>query len=350
MAHEVFISYSSEDKAIADAVTARLEHKNIRCWIAPRDILPGQPYAASLIEAIQHAKVFVLILSSKSNQSKHVVREVSEAVDTGIPIIPFRIDDVQPSTEMRYYIKSLHWLDALTPPLERNIDILAKNIHMLLGEPQEEQPAEIIATIPKKPNKISFVLLGIGALAIISLLFFFFFDRLTNKGITFSTFNSSHWEQTGNNSFIGRSQNEINALLRCDNQIEGDFTLSFTATILKDPLTKELGSIGLFIYGDGTDISDQGLFVSFGNNSQSVWRKNAYAPENEIYGTYGFTFENDREYYVIVKVKEKMLWVSVDGNDIITFNIPGDIERKGYITFWKYHASNSVKFENIKLK
>lgn len=350
MAHEVFISYSSEDKAIADAVTARLEQNNIRCWIAPRDILPGQPYAGSLIDAIQKAKVFVLILSLKSNQSKHVVREVSEAVETGIPIIPFRIDDVQPSTEMRYYIKSLHWLDALTPPLERNIDILAKNIHALLGEPQTEKPVEVIKTVPKKPKKIPFVLIGIGALVVISLLFIFFFDGLNNKGITFSSYNDSHWTKIGDASFIGISQNEYNALLRSDNQIEGDFTLTFTATILKDPLTREPGSVGLFIYGDGTDISDQSLFISFGNDSNSVWRKNAYEPENEVYGTYGFKFDNDRKYDIVVKVKENMLWVSVDGNDIITFNMPDYITRKGYITFWKYHASNSVKFENIKLK
>jgi hypothetical protein len=61
-------------------------------------------------------------------------------------------------------------------------------------------------------------------------------------------------------------------------------------------------------------------------------------------------FENDRKYDFVVKVKENMLWVSVDGNDKITFKIPDYITKRGYITFWKYHASNSVKFENIKLK
>jgi TIR domain len=41
MAHDVFISYSSKDKTIADAVLAKLEERGLRCWIASRDIIPG---------------------------------------------------------------------------------------------------------------------------------------------------------------------------------------------------------------------------------------------------------------------------------------------------------------------
>ena len=48
MAHEVFISYASQDKAVADAMCATLEARQIRCWMAPRDILPGIPYAEAL--------------------------------------------------------------------------------------------------------------------------------------------------------------------------------------------------------------------------------------------------------------------------------------------------------------
>ena len=41
MALDVFISYSSLDKATADAVCNQLESAGISCWIAPRDILPS---------------------------------------------------------------------------------------------------------------------------------------------------------------------------------------------------------------------------------------------------------------------------------------------------------------------
>ncbi|MBV8588221.1 MAG: TIR domain-containing protein, partial [Verrucomicrobia bacterium] len=45
MAHDIFISYAMADKATADAARAALEKEGIRCWIAPRDVLPGIDYA-----------------------------------------------------------------------------------------------------------------------------------------------------------------------------------------------------------------------------------------------------------------------------------------------------------------
>ena len=57
MAFDVFVSYASKDKTVADAVCAKLESAAIRCWIAPRDIVPGRSYGEAIIEAIHAAKV-----------------------------------------------------------------------------------------------------------------------------------------------------------------------------------------------------------------------------------------------------------------------------------------------------
>jgi len=97
MAHDVFISYSSQDKSVADAVCATLESRKIRCWIAPRDVLAGQPYAESILDGINKSRVFVLVFSADSNLSQQVLREVERAVSKGIPILPFRIADVEPT-------------------------------------------------------------------------------------------------------------------------------------------------------------------------------------------------------------------------------------------------------------
>lgn len=67
MAHDVFISYSFEDKATADAICATLENNNIRCWIAPRDIIPGTDWGASIIDAINESNVMVLVFSQNAN-------------------------------------------------------------------------------------------------------------------------------------------------------------------------------------------------------------------------------------------------------------------------------------------
>ncbi len=133
MGHDIFISYSSKDKTIADAVCAKLEEQKIRCWIAPRDIAAGENFARAIINAINSCKVFVLLWSVNANTSEHILNEINQAFDQGITIIPFRIQEVEPTPEMRYYFGRTHWLDALTPPLEKHIDRLAETIFPLIG-------------------------------------------------------------------------------------------------------------------------------------------------------------------------------------------------------------------------
>lgn len=140
MAHDVFISYSNKDKTIADAVCARLEEKKIRCWIAPRDIPAGKNFAESIIKAINTCHVFVLVWSSHTNTSEHILNEINQAFDKGVTIIPFRIEDVQPTDAMRYYFGRTHWLDAITLPLEKHIANLADLINANLGITPESNP------------------------------------------------------------------------------------------------------------------------------------------------------------------------------------------------------------------
>ncbi len=132
MAFDVFISYSHQDKPTADAACATLEAAGIRCWIAPRDIVPGTDYGEAIIDAIESAKILVLIFSGNANASPQIKREVERAVSKSIPIIPVRIEDVRPSKTLEYFISTPHWLDAFTPPLEQHLKQLAASVQALL--------------------------------------------------------------------------------------------------------------------------------------------------------------------------------------------------------------------------
>jgi len=79
--HDVFISYSSRDKLVADAVCATLERNGIRCWIAPRDVLAGDDWPQAIVQAISGARVFVLLFSASSNTSAQIRREVERAAN-----------------------------------------------------------------------------------------------------------------------------------------------------------------------------------------------------------------------------------------------------------------------------
>ena len=133
MAHDVFISYSNKDKPTADAVCAALEANGIRCWIAPRDILPGSDWGEAIIDAIHACRAMLLIFSGNSNASAQIKREVERSVNAGIPVVPFRIEDVMPSKTLEYFISTQHWLDALTPPMEQHLQYLVNTMQAILG-------------------------------------------------------------------------------------------------------------------------------------------------------------------------------------------------------------------------
>jgi adenylate cyclase len=132
MTHDVFISYSSLDKTAADTVCSVLEQKGISCWIAPRDITPGLDFSEAIIDGIKSSKLFILVYSSNSSNSKQVIREVDRAVHTGLLVINLRLEDVPLSKQLEYYLSSVHWLDAISPPLEEHINKLSGVVKILL--------------------------------------------------------------------------------------------------------------------------------------------------------------------------------------------------------------------------
>lgn len=130
---DVFISHSSHDAKIAQAVCAKLEQDDLRCWMAPRDVPAGSKWMDSIMTAIENSKAMVVILSSQANISDQVQREVSNAVDSGLTVIPFRLSEFELSKSMRFLLKDRHWLDAMTPPLEQSIVRLSDEVHKVLG-------------------------------------------------------------------------------------------------------------------------------------------------------------------------------------------------------------------------
>jgi hypothetical protein len=153
MAHDVFISYSAEDRAVADAMCSTLEADGVRCWMAPRDIMPGADWGGSIIDAIASSRVMVLVLSSNSNASSQVKREVERAVNKEVVVIPFRIEDVSLSKSLEYQLSLTHWMDALTPPIEVHLQTLAGKIRQLLDADSvaEDSPVRTAKGIPVQP-------------------------------------------------------------------------------------------------------------------------------------------------------------------------------------------------------
>jgi hypothetical protein len=128
MAHDVFISYSSKDKRIADAVCHALESNKIRCWYAPRDIPGGMAWDVAIMRAITESCVMVYVWTSNSQISKDVTREVKHAFREDVVLIPFRLEDIRAGEELKYYLADVQYLDALPPPFEDHLQRLVNHV------------------------------------------------------------------------------------------------------------------------------------------------------------------------------------------------------------------------------
>lgn len=128
----VFISHSSHEAWVAREICAAMEAAGLPCWVAPRDILPGQTWSKAIIDGLESSHAVVLILSRSADASNEVLREVEQASLTGKPIVAFRIENVTPSGGLSYFLAGTQWVNAVSRPLRPYIEQLVAGLTTLL--------------------------------------------------------------------------------------------------------------------------------------------------------------------------------------------------------------------------
>lgn len=131
----VFISYASADATVAHRVCELLENRGIACWIAPRNVRPGDLYADAILQAINACRMLIVILSASAVASGHVLREVERASAKNRPLISLRIAPVTLPPALEYFLSASHWLDAADGRVERALPQLIEAVqgHLLFA-------------------------------------------------------------------------------------------------------------------------------------------------------------------------------------------------------------------------
>lgn len=164
MVHDIFISYSTKDKQTADAICHVLEQNNLKCWIAPRNIVSGKNYAKEIMDGLKEAKVVVLVFSKNSQESPFVNNEIDAAFSNNKSIISFRIDETMPENRMEFYLKNKHWLEAYPEP-EKVFGTLVNDASRLCREApevivsQKTSPSDSNILPSRKKDLFSLILL-----------------------------------------------------------------------------------------------------------------------------------------------------------------------------------------------
>lgn len=109
--YHFFMSYSSKDK-LPLRFCKELEKKGVSCWIAPRNINPGAPYARAIMDGLESADNLLVFISSNSLKSEDVLNEIDNAHRLKKQIIPIFIEPIKLSTEFAYYLSRKQWINS----------------------------------------------------------------------------------------------------------------------------------------------------------------------------------------------------------------------------------------------
>ena len=134
----VFISYSSKDVVAAKRIATVLMNSGIEFWIAPDMIPPGSSYAAEIPRAIAECGVFVILITSFSQQSMWVEKELDYAVNNHKLIIPVNLSGVILSDKYRFYLNNVQMINYCDNS-KIGMELLVKRIGDCFYEAKDEK-------------------------------------------------------------------------------------------------------------------------------------------------------------------------------------------------------------------
>jgi TolB-like protein/predicted Zn-dependent protease len=136
----VFISYASPDSALAEALCAALERDGLACWLAPRNVRPGDFYADAIVQAINDCALLVLVLSQAAIESPHVLREVERASAKKRPVIALRMDSAALPPGLEYFLSTSQWIDAADGKASRQFPRLIEAVRSQISSASKAGP------------------------------------------------------------------------------------------------------------------------------------------------------------------------------------------------------------------
>jgi formylglycine-generating enzyme required for sulfatase activity len=162
MPQQIFISYASADKPIAERVCGALESAGLTCWIAPRNITPGVDYPSAIVDAIASARAFVLILTEHAAASPHILSEVGHAFNGKKRIIPFRISQAPLPEDLEYFLSLTQWLDVPDGCTSENLKRLIDASSAALAGERVGYPAAGVRSGPtwRVPTLLALLVVG----------------------------------------------------------------------------------------------------------------------------------------------------------------------------------------------
>lgn len=133
MKNQIYISYSHQDRSIADRIIEQLDQLGVPTW-SDREIKAGSNWQKEIDRAFDESDTVVFLLSPNSVSSPFSQNELDEALAKGKKILPVLIRDVDPAA-VPQALHSYHWID-----LRHGDEQVLKSIAASTGRASETTP------------------------------------------------------------------------------------------------------------------------------------------------------------------------------------------------------------------
>lgn len=139
--YDIFISYSRKDSAIADQICAALDSAGITYFIDRQGIGGGFEFPAVLAENIVNSKIFLLLASKNSYESKFTMNEIVFAFNKKPKnaILPYIIDNSSLPISLEFVFAGINWRNMTDHPIDPT---LVDDLLKLLGREREKKVVE----------------------------------------------------------------------------------------------------------------------------------------------------------------------------------------------------------------
>src|SRR6185503_12912766 len=104
---DIFISYSSKDRAQAEQLTELLASAGLSVWIDKSGIDVATSWSGEISKAIEDCKALILLLSPTSIESENVRKEVSLAAERKKKILPLDLEPVTLPHDFAYHLAGI---------------------------------------------------------------------------------------------------------------------------------------------------------------------------------------------------------------------------------------------------
>jgi len=143
MPADVFISYSREDKSRVADLAQKLRDAGVSLWIDQGGIDAAALWSEEIVNALENARVLLLIISEKAVISHNVLKELTIASERKGHILPVHLEPTKIPATMKYALAGIQHIEYFQGDPGENLKAIVRSLERLgvPVSPPKVQPA-----------------------------------------------------------------------------------------------------------------------------------------------------------------------------------------------------------------